>query len=130
MIFWLKETFLRDHSLKSIFRLVILHLLFILDLVDENKEDPKNKQSKIKRIQKNKSTLAEVEKVTSEVTEAVKLPKIDTKKGRGRKPKSAETTEAAQDTNNVTIEEFVPALVRILQFLVAYLTINSTIDVT
>ena len=93
-----------------------LYFLLILDLVNESKEDPKNKQTKTQRIQKNKSTLEEVEKLTSEVAEAVKLPQIDTKKGRGRKPKSAKTTAAAQDTNNVTIEEFVPALVSILSY--------------
>ena len=101
---------------RNTFRLQCLYFLFILDLVNESKEDPKNKQTKKQRIQKNKSTLAEVEKLTSEVAEAVKLPQIDTKKGRGRKPKSAETTAAAQDTNNVTIEEFVPALVSILSY--------------
>ena len=76
---------------RNTFRLQCLYFLFILDLVNESKEDPKNKQTKKQRIQKNKSTLAEVEKLTSEVAEAVKLPQIDTKKGRGRKPKSAET---------------------------------------
>ena len=101
---------------RNTFRLQCLYFLFILDLVNESKEDPKNKQTKKQRIQKNKSTLAEVEKLTSEVAEAVKLPQIDTKKGRGRKPKSAKTTAAAQDTNNVTIEEFVPALVSILSY--------------
>ena len=60
--------------------------------------------------------MAEVEEATA--SEAVKLPQIETKKRRGGGRK---TMNAWPETNNVTIEEFVPTLVNIYFFRFLYI---------
>ena len=63
--------------------------------------------------------MAEVEEATA--SEAVKLPQIETKKRRGGGGRK--TMNAWPETNNVTIEEFVPTLVNIyfLDFCTSYI---------
>ena len=81
-------------------------------------------QQRIERIKRNKSILAEVEEATASAPEAVKLPQIETKKRRGGR----KTTNAWPETNNVTIEEFVPALVIIFFRFTTYLISDGSVN--
>ena len=67
--------------------------------------------------------MAEVEEATASASEAVKLPQIETKKRRGGR----KTTNAWPETNNVTIEEFVPTLVNIYFFRFLYIVHTSVL---
>ena len=70
-------------------------------------------KQRLERVQRNKSILAEVEEATT--SEAVKLPQIEIKKRRGRPRKNQNVAEEVQQIQSVTIEEFIPSLVRIRQ---------------
>ena len=68
-------------------------------------------KQRLERVQRNKSILAEVEEATT--SEAVKLPQIEIKRRRGRPRKNQNVADEVQEIQNVTIEEFIPSLVRI-----------------
>ena len=68
-------------------------------------------KERLKRVERNKSVLAEVEEAIT--SEAVKLPQIEIKKRRGRPRKNQNVAEEVQEIQNITIEEFIPSLVRI-----------------
>jgi len=70
-------------------------------------------KQRLERVQRNKSILAEVEEATT--SEAVKLPQIEIKKRRGGPRKNQNVAEEVQEIQSVTIEEFIPSLVRIRQ---------------